>query len=92
MLRAWKVPAHLVFVGWTEQSIGAQLKAEAHVIEVENHITLFDRPLDDDTYRSWLIAADIGLQLRTYQLGGLSGAIWIASPPRAVQFSLRHPV
>lgn len=75
MLRAWKMPAHLIFVGCTESWAAAQLLAEAKVLGLQDHITLFDRPLDDETYRSWLIAADIGLQLRTYQLGGLSGAV-----------------
>lgn len=75
MLRAWKMPAHLVFVGCAEPHASAPLLAEAKVLGIQDHITLFDRSLDDDAYRSWLIAADVGLQLRTYQLGGLSGAV-----------------
>lgn len=75
MLRAWKMPAHLVFVGCTEPWAASQLLAEAKVLGVQDHITLFDRSLDGEAYCSWLIAADIGLQLRTFQLGSLSGAV-----------------
>lgn len=75
MLRAWQLPAHLVFVGSGDPHTSAQLRAEANALGVGEHITLFDRPLEDEAYRSWLIASDIGLQLRTYQLGGVSGAV-----------------
>lgn len=75
MLRAWHLPVKLVFVGQAEQTFAKHIRREAQFIGLENYIMLFDRPLDEHEYRSWLVAADIALQLRTYQLGGLSGAM-----------------
>jgi glycosyltransferase involved in cell wall biosynthesis len=75
ILRAWKIPARLVFVGETPRDFSKWLFETARAIGVMEALTVFERPVPEQEYRLWLVAADVGLQLRIYQLGGLSGAI-----------------
>lgn len=75
MLRAWKFDARLVFVGECLPEAALGLQSIARSIGVADAVVLFDRPVSEDAYRSWLVAADIAVQLRTYQLGGVSGAV-----------------
>ncbi|MBK8210549.1 MAG: glycosyltransferase [Rhodospirillales bacterium] len=75
MIRAWNMNARLIFVGKTRKALVKFIRKETRTIGIENYVTLYDRELSEDEYRSWLVAADVALQLRTYQLGGLSGAI-----------------
>jgi glycosyltransferase involved in cell wall biosynthesis len=76
-LRAWGFPVRLVFVGLAPPALAQHLAsiARLHATLPEEAILLADQPLPEDTYRDWLAAADVGVQLRNYQLGGLSGAL-----------------
>lgn len=75
MLLSWRFPVQLVLAGHATRSIAKAFLREVRFIGLEKHVTMFDKPLTDPEYREWLVAADVALQLRTYQLGGLSGAI-----------------
>jgi glycosyltransferase involved in cell wall biosynthesis len=76
-LRAWGFPVRLVFVGMASLPLAQHLAsiARLHATLPEEAILLADQPVPEDTYRDWLAAADVGVQLRTYQFGGLSGAL-----------------
>lgn len=73
-LRAWGFDAQLAFVG--EASSAAQLLSAAICeADVAPYVLLVPNSRDDSVYRDWLVGADAGVQLRTYGLGGLSGAL-----------------
>ncbi|WP_269515450.1 glycosyltransferase [Brevundimonas subvibrioides] len=74
MLRSWGVDAELVFCG-RNQHMKTQVGTLASQLGLAPFIRTFETAIDDATYDSYLIAADIGVQLRTYQMGGLSGAL-----------------
>jgi glycosyltransferase involved in cell wall biosynthesis len=78
LLRSWGVPASLHFVGsansFPEETadlrrLVAHLGLAAHV-----HFAASDF-VPEQTYQDYLVGADLGIQLRTYGLGGLSGAL-----------------
>jgi len=74
MLRRGGRDAHLYFVGATgRESETIQDLAERRGIAQAIHFT--SEWLDEATYRRYLLAADCGIQLRTHQFGGLSGAL-----------------
>jgi len=74
LLRRGGRDAHLYFVGATgRESETIQDLAERRGIAEALHFT--SEWLDDETYRRYLLAADFGIQLRTHQFGGLSGAL-----------------
>lgn len=75
MLRAWGIPARLALVGLAEEHVADSVLSEATSMGIEKEIILFNEPLPDSEYRLWLAAADIALQLRTYQLGQVSGTL-----------------
>lgn len=75
MLCSWNLDARLVFVGHCLPDIAKGLLTLARRVGVEGRVLIFDSPVSENQYRSWLLAADIALQLRVYQLGGLSGAL-----------------
>ena len=74
MLRAWKVRATLVCVGPIEPALRAYLNDTVAVIGATPFVR-FAGPVAATEYRAWLQAADAAIQLRTYKLGGLSGAL-----------------
>ncbi|GAN76376.1 glycosyl transferase [Acidisphaera rubrifaciens HS-AP3] len=74
-LRAWGVAARLVYVGAADRATEAYIQNVATSIGVAPYVMFTSRGVSDAVYRLWLAAADLGVQLRTYQLGGLSGAL-----------------
>lgn len=74
-LRAWGVAARLVYVGAADRATEAYIQNIATSIGVAPYVMFTSRGVSDAVYRLWLAAADLGVQLRTYQLGGLSGAL-----------------
>jgi glycosyltransferase involved in cell wall biosynthesis len=76
VLRRWGIPASLHFVGDFElnphtarlRSLVAELGLAVHVRFAEGYVS-------EQIYRDYLIGADLAVQLRTYSLGGLSGAV-----------------
>jgi glycosyltransferase involved in cell wall biosynthesis len=74
MLRNWGVDAELVFCG-RNQHMQEPVGALVDQLRLSPYVRTFDTAVDDGTYDDYLIAADIGIQLRTYRMGGLSGAL-----------------
>ena len=75
MLRSWGVEASLTFCGAVAPSVEAHVRHVAAELGLSDHIRLFATPPDENAYVDHLLAADVGLQLRKYFLGGLSGAL-----------------
>jgi glycosyltransferase involved in cell wall biosynthesis len=73
-LRATGRDAHLVFVGDAGRTAEPVLRraAEAGVAEAIHFTAEW---IDDETWRTWLLAADGAIQLRTHRFGGISGAL-----------------
>jgi hypothetical protein len=73
-LRATGRDAHLVFVGDAGRTAEPVLRraAEAGAAEAVHFTAEW---IDDATWRTWLLAADGAIQLRTHRFGGISGAL-----------------
>lgn len=79
LLRSWGVPAKLALVGGVEHgefqiitSLCSELGLSEHVRFVGGSGMAF---VGEELYQAYLQAADIGIQLRTFGQGGLSGAL-----------------
>lgn len=73
-LRAWGVPAVLYFVGSYHMDL-AGLRALAARLGVAGQVVFGAAYLDEATYRDHLLAANLGLQLRTVGKGAVSGGL-----------------
>ncbi|MGH7101460.1 MAG: glycosyltransferase [Acetobacteraceae bacterium] len=74
MLLAWGVPARLVFVGALEGDRAA-LRALVQRLDLSDRVSFLDGYQSEAEYRDWLLAADIGIQLRSFGFDGLSGGL-----------------
>ena len=74
-LRAWNVDARLHFVGASLMEDETALRALISDLDLEKHVQLGGRFVNEDVYRDHLLAADIGLQLRIGPIGAVSGAL-----------------
>jgi glycosyltransferase involved in cell wall biosynthesis len=74
-LRGWGVNADFAFVGGASPAQLASLRALADDLGLNRNLILFDDSVDEATFRKFLAASDIGIQLRSYGLGGLSGSL-----------------
>ncbi len=75
MVRAWGIPVRIAVVGFADERIARWLIDKATHIGIIDELIMFHRRVSEEEYRNWLLAADVAVQLRTYQLGGLSGAL-----------------
>jgi glycosyltransferase involved in cell wall biosynthesis len=77
ILRRWGLPATLTFVGGIEPTseLNGRLVQLIGRLGLQKHVRLFSSLVDEATYRDYLLAADVALQLRTYDLGQVSGAL-----------------
>ncbi|WP_081433850.1 glycosyltransferase [Azorhizobium caulinodans] len=75
MLHRWGVKARLVFCGEAQMGFFQHIIDAATRIDIEPYLTYFDKPVSEETYVDYLAASDIGIQLREYFMGGLSGAL-----------------
>ena len=77
MLRDWGVPARLAFAGAVTDlgDGGAWLMQCAARLGVGGHVRLHGDFVGEASYSDYLVGADVGIQLRTYGHGGLSGAV-----------------
>lgn len=73
-VRRYGYDAHLYFVGGGG-SDAAPLTDRAVRAGIGGAIHFTGEWLADETYRTWLAAADHGIQLRTHSFGGISGAL-----------------
>jgi glycosyltransferase involved in cell wall biosynthesis len=74
MLRSWGIEADLHFVG-SANSLYPTLRNQAETLGLERQIHFHEDWISDEDYRQYVIASDIGIQLRTHGFGGLSGAM-----------------
>ncbi len=75
LLRTWSIKARLVFCGSCDEPVVNLFKNSSRALGIGEFVTIFDGRVDEETYRKFLIGSDIGVQLRTYFMGGLSGAL-----------------
>ncbi len=74
MLRSWKIPARLVFVG-ARLGDGGALERLIRRLALEPFVHFLDAYVNEAAYRDWLLAADLGVQLRSFGFGSVSGAL-----------------
>jgi glycosyltransferase involved in cell wall biosynthesis len=77
-LRGWGFPASLHFVGSTNsmREGGADLRDLIGRLGLSAHVRFAKSDyVSEQTFQDYLTGADLGIQLRTYGLGGLSGAV-----------------
>jgi len=76
-LLSWGIPATLHFVGDIHAMYdkGADLRALAARLGLSRHVRFLDEYVTEEIYKDYLLAADVAVQLRTYGLGALSGAV-----------------
>jgi len=97
ILRNWGVPASLHFVGSTSNlsDHGASLRALIMSLKLNEFVRFVDEYASDQLYKDYLVGANLAVQLRTYGLGGLSGALLdcaSAGLPTVVNASLGEAV
>jgi glycosyltransferase involved in cell wall biosynthesis len=74
LLRGWGLSAELHFVGAINIDV-TSLRTLARQFDVEPYIVFKDDFMPEATYRDYLLAADLGLQLRSFGRGAVSGAL-----------------
>jgi glycosyltransferase involved in cell wall biosynthesis len=77
ILRGWGLPARLHFVGADDPGEnGGALRALVKRLRLDDHVRFAPSGyISENVYRDYLAGADLGIQLRTYGFGGLSGAL-----------------
>jgi glycosyltransferase involved in cell wall biosynthesis len=74
MLRSWHIDAHLYFVGDGGLHL-PPLRDLAVSLGIGDQVHFVENFLEDTAYRDFLLAADVGLQLRLVGMGSISGAL-----------------
>jgi glycosyltransferase involved in cell wall biosynthesis len=75
-LRGWGFSASLHFVGGIDSHPAAdRLRGLVADLRLQQHVRFADAFVTEQIYRDYLVGADLAVQLRTYGLGGLSGAL-----------------
>jgi glycosyltransferase involved in cell wall biosynthesis len=74
-LRARGVPAELHFAGPLPEYMKPTLLPAVERLGLRDAVRFPEGWVPEETYRDYLIAADLGVQLRTYGFGQLSGAL-----------------
>jgi glycosyltransferase involved in cell wall biosynthesis len=75
-LRRWGIRASFHFVGDIEfYQQTARLRALIAELGLDGHVRFTNGYVSEQIYRDYLIGADLAVQLRTFTLGGLSGAV-----------------
>lgn len=75
MLRSWNVNARLVFCGLIGDDVSSGLRKLVADVGIEDAVSFFPGRVSEQTYLDHLVATDAAIQLRTYFMGGLSGAL-----------------
>jgi glycosyltransferase involved in cell wall biosynthesis len=74
LLRSWKYPIKLYFVGSVIDAF-IDLNSFCRQSSAAPHIRIVDQFMDEERYRKFLLAADFGIQLRSYSFGQPSGCL-----------------
>ena len=75
LLHDWGMRARLVLCGSIDEANRAKIGAVAKELKLDDAVDFFSGNVPERTYTEHLMAADIAVQLRTYMMGGLSGAV-----------------
>ena len=75
MLVRWGIDARLSFVGAVEPAVREELETLAQQIGVAGRVFFTGGFVTEASWRLWLRAADIAVQLRTYGLGQISAGL-----------------
>jgi glycosyltransferase involved in cell wall biosynthesis len=75
VLRDWGLRCKLVFCGSVSPDVTSPLQNMIKELDLTEQVRILEGFVTKETYDAYLIAADAGIQLRAYSLGGLSGAL-----------------
>ena len=76
VLRSWGIPATLHFAGaFHDQSHASGLRPLVAQLGLASAVRFASGYVSEQTYRDYLVGSDLAIQLRTYGLGALSGAL-----------------
>ncbi|MDE1567620.1 glycosyltransferase [Aquabacter sp. P-9] len=75
LLTAWGHKVRLAFCGSDVGQLRGGLTRLAEEIGLADKVIFHDKPVSKAVYEDYLAASDAAVQLRTYQLGSVSGAI-----------------
>lgn len=75
LLVDWGLSARLVYCGVAFPSTHDRLRVLATDLGLLSHVHFFEQSVPETTYVDHLLAVDVGIQLRTYRMGGLSGGL-----------------
>jgi glycosyltransferase involved in cell wall biosynthesis len=76
VLRGWGVPARLHFVGGLDSHPqAANLHALVETLGLAAHVRFAQEYVTEQMYADYLVGADLGVQLRTFGFGSVSGAL-----------------
>lgn len=74
LLRSWRIPASLTFVGEAPEPLQRDLEALATSLGLGDQVG-FAGAVAEATWQSWLQAADAAVQLRAHTIGSVSAAL-----------------
>lgn len=74
LLKSWGIPAKLYFVG-NSAYVKEKLETRINEMNLNDDVITAYKFISPLIYRQYLIAADVALQLRSYDLGQISGAL-----------------
>lgn len=75
LLGAWGFKVRLAFCGGGDGPLKEELERLVKELGLEDRVIFHPKGVSKATYEDYLAASDAAVQLRTYQLGSLSGAI-----------------
>ena len=75
ILRGWGFRVSLHFIGEITPELLADLRHLSRRLGVSENVQFAEQFVSEQTYRDALVGGDCAVQLRTYTLGGLSGAL-----------------
>lgn len=75
VLASWGYKVRLVFCGSGPEAQCRNIRWLAREADIEDRVTVFDRSPDEAVFNDHLLASDAAVQLRTYFLGSISGAL-----------------
>lgn len=75
LLVSWGFKVRLAFCGADAGQVREGLARLTKELGLEDKVIFHDKPVSKATYEDYLAASDAAVQLRTYQLGSISGAI-----------------
>lgn len=75
MLHSWGIRAKLFYCGSAQEQMQSVVLDIAAQCGISDHVFTFEKDVSEESYIDFLTASDVGVQLREYFMGGLSGAL-----------------